>query len=382
MPIQKTHISALCVAALLACALPALAQNLPGIDVLNDVLDQVQQAETLPEDRVENRYRIGIDCAPAPEALRVHLRLEDEIGLLVNSVLDDSPGGRAGLKRHDVIVAANGTPLTTTYDLIVAVNRAKESEMKLSVISVGEEKTVTLVPEERDAEEIERLRNGLANQIGQQPMLPGLPGFGGKGLNLQGLQGLDLQGLDLQGLQGMDLGDLQGSVEQMVEQMQRQLGGGFGGGFGPMNRGWRRMGPGIMLDDLQKALPNSATGQSWSSSKTTRRFPMPNGEQVSITVERNGGEKANIKITRGSETWELTESDLDQLPEDLRPLAESQLNGSGTIQGLMAPFRRNSQPPQRRSQRRNDDRLKDRFDGLELKMQELQDAIRSIQGEK
>ena len=183
----------------------------------------------------------------------------------------------------------------------------------------------------------------------------------------------------------MDLNGLQDQVQQMVEQMQRQFGGGFGG---PANRGWRRMGPGIMLDldDLQNLpnlLPKSGNGQSWSRSSTTRQFPMPNGEQVSITVERDGKQKANIKVKRGSESWELTEADLDELPEDIRPLVESQLNGAGTIQGLIAPFRRNSQPsPNRgRARQRNDDRYEDRFDGLELKMQELQDAIRSIQGD-
>ena len=112
MPIQRTHLSALGVAAILACALPAVAQNLPGFGPGNP------QIAVFGQQQIENRYRIGIDCAPAPEALKVHLHLNEETGLLVNSVLDDSPSGRAGLKRHDIILEANSHPLSTVRDLI------------------------------------------------------------------------------------------------------------------------------------------------------------------------------------------------------------------------------------------------------------------------
>ena len=343
MPIQKTHLSALACAAVLACTLPAIAQNLPGFGG-NNVIDV--QAEALPQDRIENRYRIGIDCAPAPEALRVHLRLQEDTGLLVNGVLDASPGGRAGIKRHDVIVAANGQPLTSVRDLMVAVNEAKENEMTLSIIHAGEEHTIKVTPEERDAEEINRLRNGFANRLGQNPFF-----------------------------RDLDMGDMQAEIERAIEEMQSQL--------GPMQNGFRmRMGPGIMFGPNGGAPSARNPGvNGWSSSKSsmTQSF-QSNGEQVTITIDRDDDQPAQIKVKRGGDSWELTEKELDQLPKDIRALVQSQLNGRGTLQGIMGPMGFPTLPRQPARPRNNNRRMEDRFDGVELKLQQLQDAIRSIQG--
>lgn len=347
MPIQRTHLSALGVAALLACALPALAQSLPGFGPGHPAVDGFGKPQ------VENRYRIGIDCAPAPEALKVHLHLNEESGLLVNSVLDDSPSGRAGLKRHDVLLEANSHPLSTVRDLIEAVNDAKDQEMTLTVIHAGEQKTLKLTPEERDEKEIERLRNGFGNRIGQNPLLPGfeIPLNGGN----------------------VDMNQIQAQMQNAIEQMQQQLGNGA--------NGWRRFGPGIMMgfEDLQNAAPFQ--GQSWSRSKSTstRSFDLPGGEEVTVTVDREGDEPAKIHVERGNESWDLTEADLGQLPADLKPLVQSQLNGGGRlIEGLMPPRRprANAKPVAPKQPG-----IEDRFEGLELKMQELKDAIRSIQGD-
>ena len=343
MPIQKTHLSALAVAAFMACALPAIAQNLPGFGP-NGVF-QVQ-AEAVPQ--IENRYRIGIDCAPAPEALRVHLRLQEDTGLLVNSVLDESPGGVAGIKRHDVIVAANGQPLTSVQDLVVAVNEAKDTELSLAIIHEGEEQTITLTPEERDEEEITRLRNGFANRLGRNPLM-----------------------------QGLDMGDMQAEIERAIEQMQKQL--------GPTQNGWRmQMGPGIMFGP--QGVPSAGNTGGWSRSKSTvQRSFQSNGEEVSITIDRDDNGPAKIKVKRGSESWELTEKEIDQLPKDIQGLVQSQLNGRGTLQGLMGPgfpsLRARPQVPAQ-PPRDNNRKMDDRFDGVELRLQELQDAINSIQGKE
>ena len=133
------------------------------------------------------------------------------------------------------------------------------------------------------------------------------------------------------------------------------------------------------FQDLQNFAPGQ--GQSWSRSKssTTRSFSLPGGDEVTVKVDREGDQPAKIHVERGNESWDLTDADLGQLPEDLQALVESQLNGGGRlIQGLMPPRppRANGNPgaPKQRV-------LQDQFEGLELKMQELKDAIRSIQGD-
>ena len=161
MPIQKSHIASLGIAMLLAYSIPSFAQDLSLL-----VQDEgLAQAEEQP---IENRYRIGIDCAPASAALRVHLRLPEDAGLLVNTVMPDSPADKAGIKRFDVIVEANGHNVESVVDLVRAVNEAKDSEMSLAVIHEGEKRFVNVTPQERDEDEIRRLRHGFADRLGRR----------------------------------------------------------------------------------------------------------------------------------------------------------------------------------------------------------------------
>ena len=277
-------------------------------------------------DDFENRYRIGIDCGPISEALQRHLRLPEASGLLVNFVVDDSPAGRAGVQRLDVIVNANDRAVGTVMELVRQVNEAGPEQMTLTIIRDGEQQEVTMQPEERDEREIEQLRNGFRARLGRQP-------FGN---------------LELDGLPPEFRNQLR-QFEQMFPQ-----------GFGAQGQGFRRVLPGIMLDQL----PPSG---------------LPNGTNLNIQVEKSGDGPARIKIQRGNETWEVTENDLDALPADIRPMVENMLNGSGRhVQGQLTPdMLRRLQPRLPRSSQGQ--QLDKRFDGLELQLQQLQDAIRRIE---
>ena len=327
MPINKTHLTSLCLAAFMACALPTLAQDIQGLIA--------PEAEIADFTSVDNRYRIGIDCSPASEVLLSHLKLES--GLVVNAVMVNSPAGRAGIKRFDVIAAANGQPVNTVGDLVKAVNEAKTDELSLKVIHRGDGKSIRVVPEERDEEEIERLRSGFANRLGGRVWPRDFPG------------------------------QIDEEIERAMREMQRMR------DLGPFQRGWRRLNPGIILDRN-----NSNSSSSTKSSRT-----LPDGSQLSIEIERQGNQPAQLKVTRGNDKWELTEDDLDQLPDDLKAIVERQLTGNFGFPGLRSGGRigggvGGSIGPRQPSS----NKMEDRFDGLELKMQELQDAIRSIQESK
>ncbi len=53
---------------------------------------------------------------------------------------------------------------------------------------------------------------------------------------------------------------------------------------------------------------------------------MPNN--LSINVTRSGNEPAKITVQRVNDKWELTENDLDQLPDDVRPFVDNMLHGN------------------------------------------------------
>jgi len=151
----------------------------------------------------------------------------------------------------------------------------------------------------------------------------------------------------------------------------------FGGGLGA--NGWRQVMPGIMFDA--------------NEFDPLQSEQLPNGFNFQMQVERNGDGPANIKVQHDGKSWEVSEDDLDDLPEEVRPMVEGMLNGNrGSLHGMMvapnmhklAPVAPLAPRPRDDSLRRNDSqrRLEKEFDGLKLQMRELQDAIRSFQEDK
>jgi hypothetical protein len=100
------------------------------------------------------RFWIGVECHDASPELRAQLGLKDDEGLVVVHVADESPASKAGLKQHDVIVAAGqgGTPhrLGTVPDLIKVMDQSEgKNVVPLKIIRAGKEQVLDVAPAER-----------------------------------------------------------------------------------------------------------------------------------------------------------------------------------------------------------------------------------------
>ncbi|MEM7453034.1 MAG: PDZ domain-containing protein [Planctomycetota bacterium] len=97
----------------------------------------LQVRDYLAEDYEVSPYWIGVQCEPVEE---VQLLVNEDTtitatgGLLVSSVVDDSPAQAAGLQAEDVILFFNGNSTTTLPQLVNAINSAEGNESQLSVI--------------------------------------------------------------------------------------------------------------------------------------------------------------------------------------------------------------------------------------------------------
>jgi serine protease Do len=91
-----------------------------------------------------NRPRLGVGLAPAhvARALRRSVGLPERDGLLVRVVEDGSPAAAAGLTEGDLIVAVNGSAVTTADDLFDAMDTA--DELRVSVVRGTEELEITV----------------------------------------------------------------------------------------------------------------------------------------------------------------------------------------------------------------------------------------------
>ncbi|MGE0610634.1 MAG: S1C family serine protease, partial [Pirellulales bacterium] len=95
-------------------------------------------------------YWLGLSCdAELPPALRAQLGLPDDQGLIVHGVVKETPAEKAGLKEHDVLLAAAGKPLKSLRDLVNAVQSAQEGELTIDLLRGGKPDSVTVKPVKR-----------------------------------------------------------------------------------------------------------------------------------------------------------------------------------------------------------------------------------------
>jgi serine protease Do len=112
---------------------------LPADDDLRARLDSLAQGEA------PATPRLGVGLAPAHVArrLRASVGLPERDGLLVRVVEDGSPAARAGIRHGDLLVAADGRPLTTADDLFEVLDSAASSgAVELAVVRGTDELTV------------------------------------------------------------------------------------------------------------------------------------------------------------------------------------------------------------------------------------------------
>ena len=104
-----------------------------------------RRAEALATGAAASRPRLGVALAPprAARRMRAAVGLPERDGLLVRGVEEESPAGRAGLQRGDLLVGVNGGPLTSVDELFDALEGG--DDLKLTVLRGTEEREVDVI---------------------------------------------------------------------------------------------------------------------------------------------------------------------------------------------------------------------------------------------
>lgn len=116
-----------------------------------------------------NRFMIGLLAEPVNESLAAHLNIEENTGLLVTQVMEDSPAAVAGIQKHDILVYAEESGLKSLTDLSQAVEQAGEAEQPLSMILIrrGVEQAIEVKPQLRTESE-----NGFGIEMQEGGVFP------------------------------------------------------------------------------------------------------------------------------------------------------------------------------------------------------------------
>lgn len=110
-----------------------------------------QAAESAPE--AGPTYWIGLAGGEVSVELRTHLGLKDG-GVIVREIVPGSPAEKAGLEQHDILLRANGRPVTDLKVLVeeVALVGPSGGQVTLDLIRAGKQETLWVKPIERPAD--------------------------------------------------------------------------------------------------------------------------------------------------------------------------------------------------------------------------------------
>ncbi|HEU5116095.1 MAG TPA: PDZ domain-containing protein, partial [Isosphaeraceae bacterium] len=115
-----------------------------------------EKADTKPE------YYIGIYTNPVDEVLRSHLGLrEDQVGLVVQGVMEDSPAAQAGLAAGDVLLAARDSSITSVDQLNDLIQVLQDTPTPFKIVRNRSEKSILITPGPRPPEEQEATEDAL-----------------------------------------------------------------------------------------------------------------------------------------------------------------------------------------------------------------------------
>jgi serine protease Do len=111
---------------------------------------------------------LGVQIQPVTKDLADSLGLKKAEGALVGETIPNSPAAKAGIKASDVVTAVNGKPIKDAHDLANTIGGlAPKTEVKLSIVHNGTEKTVSLalgkMPSQVEANASPKGNNGNGN---------------------------------------------------------------------------------------------------------------------------------------------------------------------------------------------------------------------------
>lgn len=101
-----------------------------------------------------SRYWIGVGGESVPDAIRAQVDLADNEGLLLGAVDPEGPAGKAGVQRFDILLKANGEPISSIAPLSDLVSKQGEANapITMELLRRGKPVVVEVIPAERPAD--------------------------------------------------------------------------------------------------------------------------------------------------------------------------------------------------------------------------------------
>lgn len=114
---------------------------------------QPQKRVTLaPVEAERPSFYLGVQTSPASAALRSHLDLPADSGLVVDEVMPDSPASKSGVKPGDILLKLGNHPLPDAETLTGMIQLSEGKPTELALLREGQAKVIEFTPEPRRIE--------------------------------------------------------------------------------------------------------------------------------------------------------------------------------------------------------------------------------------
>jgi len=214
---------------------------------------------------VEQTFGINARLQGISKVLDEQLQLKGE-GALVLSVGEGGPADKAGLKTNDIVLSVGDQPIKGLPELLAAVNRSNGKEITLNVLRGGKPLALSITP--IPAAKAGKPHFDFHSNFTPQPRLEEIE--------------IELQNL-----------------EQKIREKLQAAG---------VDVRLQLIKPGTLTSK------NTITG-SLDAKLATSPFP----DNLDVEIHKHGNGPAEIEIKRGDQAWKIKETELDQLPPELRP---------------------------------------------------------------
>jgi membrane-associated protease RseP (regulator of RpoE activity) len=94
-------------------------------------------------------FWIGVTATNVEPALRAHLKLPADGGLMATTIFEGGPAAKAGLKANDILLTMDGKPLREQSTLVELVQKNGEKPVPIELLREGSTATITVTPERR-----------------------------------------------------------------------------------------------------------------------------------------------------------------------------------------------------------------------------------------
>ncbi len=122
------------------------------INIAKKVFEQIKTKGT-----VERGY-IGALVQDLTEDIAKHLNLKKTEGVLINSITEDGPADKSGLKSGDIILEIDGNKVKNSAEVVNKITSySPDDKIKLKILRKGEKKDITITLGKRPAEGEERI---------------------------------------------------------------------------------------------------------------------------------------------------------------------------------------------------------------------------------